>query len=93
MGFPVPFAALARTSWNGVRGALLDRRSRDRGIIDLTAVEQLLTAHAARLVDAGDRLWSLFNLELWYRTFIDREGIQTLPHAHSLAEVRPAAAA
>jgi hypothetical protein len=40
------------------------------------------------------------NLELWYRTFIDRDGIQTLPepatlaaHANSLAEVRSAAAA
>ena len=52
------------------------------------------------------RIWSLLNLELWYRTFIDGEGMQTLPgnlrrprsrrcacHAHPLAEVGPAAAA
>jgi hypothetical protein len=24
-------------------------------------------------------VWSLVNLELWYRTFIDGEGVQTLP--------------
>ena len=29
--------------------------------------------------DDGDRIWSLLNLELWYRTFIDKEGVQTLP--------------
>jgi hypothetical protein len=33
------------------------------------------------------------NLELWHRTFIDNEGVQTLPHAHSVAEIGPAAAA
>ena len=29
-------------------------------------------------IDAGDAIWSLMNLELWYRTFIDSEGVQTL---------------
>ena len=80
MGFPVPFAAWSRGSWNGVvRDVLLDRRSRERGIIEPTAVERLLADHAAGSTNGGDRLWSLFNLELWFRTFIDREGVQTLP--------------
>ena len=35
--------------------------------------------HAAGRTDGGDRIWSLLNLELWYRTFIDGEGVQTLP--------------
>jgi asparagine synthase (glutamine-hydrolysing) len=94
MGFPVPFAAWTRGRWNAVvRDVLLDRRSRQRGIIEPRAVERLLDDHARQRVEGGGRLWSLFNLELWYRTFIDQEGIQTLPHAHSLAEVGPAAAA
>jgi asparagine synthase (glutamine-hydrolysing) len=96
MGFPVPFGAWLRRSggWNDVvRDVLLDRRSRERGVIDPIAVDALLRDHAAGRTDAGDRLWSLLNLELWYRTFIDREGVQTLPHAHTLAEVGPAAAA
>ena len=29
--------------------------------------------------DGGDAIWSLLNLELWYRTFIDGDGVQTLP--------------
>ncbi len=76
-----------------MREVLLDRRSRERGIVDTAAVDALLRDHAAGRTDGGDRLWSLFNLELWYRTFIDQQGIQTLPHAHSLAEVGSAAAA
>jgi asparagine synthase (glutamine-hydrolysing) len=94
MGFPVPFAAWTRGAWSGVaRDVLLDRRSRERGLIDPPAVEALVADHAAGRVEGGDRLWSLLNLELWYRTFIDKEGIQTLPHAHSVAEVGSAAAA
>jgi len=94
MGFPVPFAKWMKSDWNSVvRQVLLDHRSRERGLIEVPAVDQLLRDHAQGRTDGGDRLWSLFNLELWYRTFIDQEGIQTLPHANSVAEVGPAAAA
>jgi asparagine synthase (glutamine-hydrolysing) len=80
MGFPVPFASWTRGAWNGVaRDVLLDRRSVERGIIDAPAVEALLRAHADGRTDGGDRIWSLLNLELWHRTFIDNEGVQTLP--------------
>ena len=94
MGFPVPFANWTRGAWNDVvREVLLDRRSRERGIIDPDAVDRLLADHAAGSTDGGDRIWTLLNLELWHRTFIDQEGIQTLPHAHSVAEIGSAAAA
>ena len=94
MGFPVPFAGWTRGAWNGMaREVLLDRRSRERGVIDPPAVDRLLTEHAAGRTEGGDRIWSLLNLELWHRTFIDQEGIQTLPHAHSVAEIGSAAAA
>src|SRR5256885_16280121 len=80
MGFPVPFAAWTRGSWNEVaRNVLLDRRSRERGIIEPQAVGRLLDDHAAGRTDGGDRIWSLLNLELWHRTFIDGDGVQTLP--------------
>jgi asparagine synthase (glutamine-hydrolysing) len=94
MGFPAPFGRWTRGRWNGVaRDILLDRRSRERGLIDPPAVDLLLRDHAAGRCDAGDRIWSLINLELWHRTFVDKEGVQTLPHAHSVAEVGSAAAA
>ena len=69
MGFPVPFSHWMRTGWNQVaRDVLLDRRSRERGIIDPPAVDRLLRSHAAGSADDGDRIWSLLNLELWHRT-------------------------
>src|SRR3989449_10967682 len=80
MGFPVPFAAWTRGPWNAVaRDVLLDSRSRQRGIIDPMAVDRLLRDHAEGRTDGGDRIWSLLNLELWHRTFIDNEGVQVLP--------------
>jgi len=79
MGFPVPIAAWTRGPWNSVvRDVLMDRTTRERGIIHPPAVDALLRDHAAGRTDGSDRLWSLLNLELWYRTFIDGRGVQTL---------------
>jgi asparagine synthase (glutamine-hydrolysing) len=79
MGFPVPFALWMRGSGADMaRDVLLDSRARQRGITDPAAVAALIDGHAAGTRDAGDALWSLLNLELWYRTFIDGEGVQTL---------------
>ncbi len=84
MGFPVPFGVWMRGAWGDVaRDVLLDPRSRQRGIIDAPAVERLIAAHASGQADGADALWSLLNLELWYRTFIDGEGVQTLPGSRS----------
>jgi len=76
----VPFGIWARTTHTSVlRDVLLDRRTRERGITDPEAVAALIDGHAAGTADGADALWSLMTLELWYRTFIDGEGIQTLP--------------
>ena len=80
MGFPVPFGVWLKGEWGGVaRDVLLDSRSRERGIIEPRAVERLIAAHASGEADGSDALWSLLNLELWYRTHIDGDGVQTLP--------------
>jgi asparagine synthase (glutamine-hydrolysing) len=80
MGFPVPFGLWMRGAWKGMaREVLLDTRTRQRGIVDPAAVERLLDAHAAGTVNAWEPIWSLLNLELWYRTFVDGAGVQTLP--------------
>jgi asparagine synthase (glutamine-hydrolysing) len=94
----VPFGKWTSGSWNVVmREVLLDRRSRERGIIDTSAVAKLLDRHARGQADGTDRIWSLLNLELWHRTFIDKEGVQSLPipthHANPLVKSRPVAAA
>jgi asparagine synthase (glutamine-hydrolysing) len=85
MGFPVPFGLWLRGSGAGIaRDVLLDSRARQRGITDPAAVTRLIDAHASGAADGGDALWSLLNLELWYRTFIDGDGIQTLPVPSSI---------
>ena len=96
MGFPVPFALWARGAWNGVlRDVLLDRRSRERGIVTPAALERVLAVPspagrqpAAVGAHDADALWALLNLELWYRTFIDGDGVQTLPLPASIAATR-----
>jgi asparagine synthase (glutamine-hydrolysing) len=92
MGFPVPITRWSRSEWKKpLLGILLDHRTRERGIIDTAAVERLFTEHSAGRIDAGDRIWSLVNLELWYRTFIDGAGTQVLPeptpHASQLTHM------
>ena len=80
MGFPVPFAHWRRGRWNvGASDVLLHRRSRERGLIDTRALEGLLRDHRDGRRNDGDAIWALLNLELWYRTFIDGGGTQTLP--------------
>jgi asparagine synthase (glutamine-hydrolysing) len=80
MGFPVPFGMWMRGRWSDVaRDVLLDGRTRQRGIVDPAAVDRLIAAHASGAADGTDALWGLMNLELWYRTYIDGEGVQSLP--------------
>ena len=80
MGFPVPFGVWMKDRWQEVaRDVLLDRRTRERGLTDPAAVARLIDAHATGQAEGGDAIWSLLNLELWYRTHIDGDGVQTLP--------------
>src|SRR5687767_10194743 len=65
MGFPVPFARWMRDGWNDVaRDVLLDRRSRERGLVDTAAVTALLRDHRDGRRQGGDAIWALLNLEL-----------------------------
>jgi asparagine synthase (glutamine-hydrolysing) len=95
MGFPVPFAGWMRGRWSSVaQDVLLDRRARERGLVNPAAVSALIADHRGGRRDAGDAIWALLNLELWYRTFIDGEGVQTLPAiSRGAAVVTPAAEA
>jgi asparagine synthase (glutamine-hydrolysing) len=80
MGFPVPFGIWMRGEWSDMaRDILLDSRARQRGIVEAVEVERLLAAHRSGAANGSDAIWGLLNLELWYRTFIDGGGVQTLP--------------
>jgi asparagine synthase (glutamine-hydrolysing) len=49
---------------------LLSTRARQRGLLDMTAVERLLARHEAG-EDHGERIWSLVVLEMWQREMLD----------------------
>ena len=74
MGFPVPldnwFRGIHRDL---IQRILLDGHLEDRGLFRMNYVQHLLEAHWAGKANNGDRLWSLLNLELWCRRFLDRE--------------------
>jgi asparagine synthase (glutamine-hydrolysing) len=96
MGFPVPFGAWLRgtSRWHSaVRDVLTDRTTRERGIFDSGAIDALLAGHATGRIDATDRIWSVLNLELWYRTFIDKAGVQTLAPGRPAVHAAPVEAA
>ena len=95
MGFPVPFGQWLRTGGWGevVREVLMDRRTRERDLIRPEAAEAIVKAAGEGAPGAADAVWSLLNLELWHRTFIDGDGVQTLPAPRSSPRVPRAAAA
>ena len=69
MGFPVPLHLWARgNARDFMRDILLSPTCRNRGLFDLDEVAKLMEYEKA----FSRRLWGLLNLELWFRTFIDR---------------------
>jgi asparagine synthase (glutamine-hydrolysing) len=72
-GFPVPYASWLQHDLKGiVRDLLTDRKTIDRGYFRKDAVEDLLRANS-RGAGNSKEIFSLLCLELWQRTFLDRE--------------------
>ncbi|MEA3000373.1 MAG: hypothetical protein QOK17_2206 [Sphingomonadales bacterium] len=74
LGFPAPLDA-----WLGgplrckAREVLLDEVTRRRGLFNMPALERLLCKAPSSKYDFhGKRVWMLMNIELWFRTQIDR---------------------
>lgn len=71
-GFPVPFKDwLARGCHSIVRDVLCSERTRARGVINMAFVEQMLAEQLAGRRDHTEPLWTVMNLELWSRIFLD----------------------
>jgi asparagine synthase (glutamine-hydrolysing) len=74
MGFPVPIGAWFRGAYANVLDEyVLSSRAVERGIYNVDAVRTLVNEHRAGLDNHTERLWSLVNLEMWFRRFIDGE--------------------
>ena len=67
-GFDVPLAEWLRGPLEEPLHAALESLGR-RGYLAPAPMMRLFEAHRARRIDAADRLWMLYMLELWHRVF------------------------
>ena len=80
MGFPVPVGAWLRGEFRYVLDDYVtSSRALDRGLFDAAGVRDLVASHTSGTADHSERLWSLINLELWHRIFIEGEEPAELP--------------
>jgi len=78
MGFPVPVGGWLRGPWQHlVDEFVLGGRALERGLFEADGLRALSAEHAAGTRNHAERLWSLINLELWQRIFLDGEGHAT----------------
>ena len=71
-GFPVPLARWFREDLREfVADTLLSESVGRRGVLNPAAVRRVVEDHAAGRRDYRREIWTLLNLELWYRIFID----------------------
>jgi len=74
MGFPVPIGAWFRGAYGHVLDEyVLSSRAMERGIFNADTVRTLVGQHRGGVANHSERLWSLVNLEMWLRRFIDGE--------------------
>jgi asparagine synthase (glutamine-hydrolysing) len=72
-GFNVPLASWFRGDLSTfAREVLLSREARDRGYVDVPAVEASLRDHERGGRNLGTAIWSLLVFELWCRQILDR---------------------
>ncbi|RDH83770.1 MAG: asparagine synthase (glutamine-hydrolyzing) [endosymbiont of Galathealinum brachiosum] len=71
-GFPVPISNWFRTHlYDQVYDILMDTKTLSRGYFTKNYVENILIKHKSGFEDNSRRIFSLVNLELWHRKFID----------------------
>ena len=93
MGFPVPVGAWFRGPYAQVLDEyVLGSRAMDRGIFNPETAQTLVNEHQRGAANHTERLWSLVNLEMWFRRFIDGEvgapSLQTAAYEGVLATAR-----
>ncbi|MEW5766968.1 MAG: asparagine synthase (glutamine-hydrolyzing) [bacterium] len=80
MGFGVPIGRWFRQELKDYAyEVLLDDRAKNRGYFDSNSVRRILDEHTSGRIDHRHRIWSLLNLELWHRMFIDHKEAAWFP--------------
>ena len=74
-GFSGPVRAWIKKDYREpIYDMLFGQRFRDRGLFDAKTVKAIYDANQQGYEDYALRLWALVTLELWFETFIDRNG-------------------
>jgi len=72
-GFAAPVSEWLRGPWASfARDTILGSPLVRKGFLRTDAVSSLLDRHARRQTDAGQSIWSLLHLALWYERWIHR---------------------
>lgn len=75
-GFAVPLDGWFRSELKDYAyEILLSDRSINRGYFNKASLKFLLDTHVSGKASNGSKIWSLINLELWHRIFIDKENL------------------
>jgi asparagine synthase (glutamine-hydrolysing) len=78
MGFPVPVGTWFRGRFRSVIDEyVLSDRTLARGLFDPGFIKNLVASHQSGAGNHAERLWSLVNLEIWLRQFIDGESLSS----------------
>ena len=84
-GFAIPIGTWFRNELRQLpREILLDPHTLRRGWFREHTLDQIITDHETGTTDNTNKIWSLIQLELWLRTFIDTKPTATVPAALSL---------
>jgi len=70
-GFGVPLGAWLRKDISMVKDLLLSDTARQRKLLNIATVEQLIREHESGQRDHNRILWTLLTLEMWHQVFID----------------------
>lgn len=88
MGFPTPWDYwLAGPQLDDVERMLMEPRSVERGLFRPEAVARIFAEHRSKARDHGNRIWRLLNLEIWFRTVIEGDPIESATQVRSTQAV------
>ena len=77
--FPPLGGWLAGAQLDSIEELLLEPRSMNRRFFERADVERLFGEHRSHYSDRYDRIWRLFNLELWHRVCLEGESHEWTP--------------
>lgn len=75
LGFPTPLEEWIRDEGFGrfMEDVIFAEASRKKGYYNMDVLRHVFDGHRQRRLDATQILWKVFNLEMWFKVFIDKD--------------------